>query len=825
MSIFWLHEQVLNDYRDFVRSFFTVADDRARAFVEHALEDEARLWPDFLLQVSPSYAQSSSVEELVNRGELHADLANIFRTPEGRSFRLYQHQIEALTRASSRESYIVTSGTGSGKSLTYFLPIMNVFLREPPAGERVAALVVYPMNALVNSQLQALQSLKDGYERRTGKPFPISFGRYTGDTSEAARENLRQHPPKILLTNYVMAELMLVRPEDQRFLDRAGGGLRYLVFDELHTYRGRQGADVAMLIRRLKERCAAPGLVHVGTSATMVADRNATPELRRATVAEFAQRLFGHSFNANQVIEETLITFTEGGAPSRAELAGALPGSMPTGLPEFRRHAIARWAETEFGVEPEEGGHLRRRIPRTLKDAAATLAKASGVEVATCETRLRELLTRGGELAREDGGRVFAFKLHQFIGQGRALFATLESADQREFSMEGQIQAGGGRLFAPVKFCRQCGQDFYHTLRAETRFLPHPIGTETEDDESRPGYLMLAPPENDWSEELIPEEWRDSRGRLKQTWRGRVPEAIWVAPDGEFSSQSREGAVKMWWQPAPFHLCLGCGEFYIREREFAKLASISSEARSSATTVLATALLRHAVKSGASRDKLLTFTDNRQDASLQSGHFNDFVHLSLLRCALHAALLRERELRFDRVAREVVASGGLAIRDIARNAELDESSEATRDVRNAFVEVTEYRLYEDLRRGWRVVQPNLEHLGLLHVGYRGLEALCANNSRWGFHPAAAAMTVADRQTLTQALLDQFRRKLAISARCLQETQQQQIRRRAEQNLNDFWGLDPDVNELQMATRFVRLGRSQRAVDGFSLSERDRKSVV
>ena len=124
----------------------------------------------------------------------------------------------------------------------------------------MAALVVYPMNALVNSQLEALKKLKEGYERRTGRPFPVTFAKYTGDTQEAARAELRQHPPQIMLTNYVMAELMLVRPEDQRFLDRVGGGLRFLVFDELHTYRGRQGADVAMLIRRLKERCAAPGL-------------------------------------------------------------------------------------------------------------------------------------------------------------------------------------------------------------------------------------------------------------------------------------------------------------------------------------------------------------------------------------------------------------------------------------------------------------------------------------------------------------------------------------------------------------------------------------
>lgn len=114
------------------------------------------------------------------------------------------------------------------------------------------------MNALVNSQLAALEKLKETYEHRFGKSFPVAFAKYTGETTEARRDELRNHPPHIILTNYVMGELLLVRPEDQRFLERAAGGLRYLVFDELHTYRGRQGADVAMLIRRIKERYAAP---------------------------------------------------------------------------------------------------------------------------------------------------------------------------------------------------------------------------------------------------------------------------------------------------------------------------------------------------------------------------------------------------------------------------------------------------------------------------------------------------------------------------------------------------------------------------------------
>ena len=297
-------------------------------------------------------------------------------------------------------------------------------------------------------------------------------------------------------------------------------------------------------------------------------------------------------------------------------------------------------------------------------------------------------------MPRDDGGRAFAFKLHQFIGQGRALFATLESADRREFSLEGQVQAGGGRIFVPIKFCRQCGQDYYHVLRTDTRFFPHPVGLDGGDDGQDPGYLMLAPVDNDWSEDRIPEEWYDRRGRLTQTWRDRVPDAVWVAPDGSYSSQSRSGAVKMWWQAAPLSLCLNCGEFYTGQvRDFAKLASLSSEARSSATTVLATSLLRHSAATEGPRDKLLSFTDNRQDASLQAGHFNDFVHVSLLRCALHAALIQTPELTFDCVARQVVTLCGLTIRAIARNTDLDPQSQAAQDVWRVFTELTEYRVY------------------------------------------------------------------------------------------------------------------------------------
>jgi len=844
MTIFDLHAGVLSDYRDFVRSFFIIADERARAFVDQALEEEAHLWPEPLVQLSPAYAAGASVDELAREGVIAHETARIFCRPDGTPFRLYRHQEEAIRKALSRESIVVTSGTGSGKSLCYFLPIVESLVRQPDTGERVAALVVYPMNALVNSQFQALTALKERYERALGRPFPVSFAKYTGETTDAEREEMRRRPPQILLTNYVMAELLMVRPEDQRFLERAvtgeqraergksepplaarrsplaGTGLRFLVFDELHTYRGRQGADVAMLVRRLKERCAADDLVHIGTSATMIARPQATAQERRQAVADFATRFFGHPFRPEQVIEETLAPFTEGLPPSREELQRALAMPLPADLAALRQHPLMRWLEYELGLEREADGTLKRRTPRSLSDVARQLSEITGFEPEHCARYVRDLLVRGGTLLGEGGTRAVAFKLHQFVAQGRTLYATLEAREQREFSLEGQLQAGEGKLFLPVKFCRQCGQDYYHVLQAEGRYLPHPVGAEPDEEEGHAGYLMLAPEEGDWSPEQIPEDWYNANGKLKPTWRKRIPQEVWVLPDGSFSPTALPTAQKMWWQPHPFSLCLSCGEYYTgREREFVKLASLSSEGRSSATTILASSLLRHASLTRAARDKLLTFTDNRQDASLQAGHFNDFVQVALLRASLYAALKKEKVLTFDRVAQEVVQASGLRIADIAKNPELDPNAPAAGDVWKAFTDLTEYRLYEDLRRGWRVVHPNLEQVGLLKVEYRGLETLCQSAELAALHPGFAKASPEERALLLCAMLDQFRRKLAIRALVLEEPFQQQLRRRAEQYLNEFWGLDPDHDELRKANRFVRMGRSGRPVDGFGLGER------
>ncbi len=174
MSIFDLHAEVLTDYRDFVRSFFTVDDDRARDFINHELDAEARLWPEPLLQVSPSYARFASVDELAARGTLLLETAQIFRDNRGEPFYLYQHQVEAMDRAARRESYVVTSGTGSGKSLTYFLPIIDAFLRRPTApGPRCRAGGVSDERAGKLAGWKRWKKLKRGYEQRTDRRWKL----------------------------------------------------------------------------------------------------------------------------------------------------------------------------------------------------------------------------------------------------------------------------------------------------------------------------------------------------------------------------------------------------------------------------------------------------------------------------------------------------------------------------------------------------------------------------------------------------------------------------------------------------------------------------
>jgi ATP-dependent helicase YprA (DUF1998 family) len=348
VEVFRVRDQLIEDYRDFTGSFVDIHD---KNIADHVRERMARgyQWPDPWLSLNPNFAPGGTITELVAERLLQPECERIFRlkneNPDGPVLRLHKHQREAIETARTGASYVLTTGTGSGKSLAYIIPIVDRVLAVKAAGtyrRGIKAIAVYPMNALANSQLGELQKfLTIGYP--DGQP-PVQFGRYTGQESAEDRKRLIASPPDLLLTNYVMLELVLTRPRDRGLIE-AAKGLWFLILDELHTYRGRQGADVALLVRRLRDVCDAADVQCIGTSATMTTEGDASDQ--RRAVAEVVTTLFGVPVQPAQVIGETLERITDPADTTADTLRQrVVDRTAPTEFQAFTTDQLAVWVGT-----------------------------------------------------------------------------------------------------------------------------------------------------------------------------------------------------------------------------------------------------------------------------------------------------------------------------------------------------------------------------------------------------------------------------------------------------------------------------------------------
>ncbi|URM92769.1 protein kinase [Streptomyces sp. MRC013] len=821
MDVFGIHADLIAEYESFTRSGTVIRDARIEGFVADDLKAKSQ-WPDPWLSLNPFFADGGQVTDLVRDGVLHPRCAEIFQAgkketsprPDGRPLTFHLHQRQAIEAARAGDSYVLTTGTGSGKSLSYIVPIVDRVLREreaagPDAGGRVRAIVVYPMNALANSQLGELEKyLRHGFGK--GRE-PVTFARYTGQESAEERRELRRNPPDVLLTNYVMLELMLTRPDDRSSLIRMAEGLRFLVFDELHTYRGRQGADVAFLIRRVREACrASASLQCIGTSATMSTE--GSWEDQRREVAKVAGRLFGTTVLPERVIGETLVRATDeapGSVPAERLRVPAAPRSYEA----LTRDPLARWVESRFGLEREEGtGRLRRRAPGTVEEAAAELAAASGVAEESVREAIRATLEAGAQARHPVTERpLFAFRLHQFLSKGDTVHTTLEDPLTRPLTRTYQLEQpdSGGKPLFPLAFCRECGQEYLTVWRTEERgaFRYEPRrDTSASGGREGEGYLYLGTPGEDYEwpadpqkavdDRRLPESWLepDAQGVtvVRKSYRPRVPRRVVV---DAYGSESGEGGLVAAFVPAPFLFCVHCQVSYeqTRGRDFAKLATLDQEGRSSATSLISASIvksLRAVPEASLGREarKLLTFVDNRQDASLQAGHFNDFAQVTQVRGALYEAAVRAggEGLRHDDLAEAVTAVMGLRPREYAAGADLPPSME--RRAAKVFRDVVGYRLYRDLERGWRVTMPNLEQTGLLRIDYEDLDWVAARPDRWrSSHAVLRDADPALREEVGRTLLDHMRRALAIDVQYFRDDFDA-LRRASEERLTGPWVL-------------------------------------
>jgi ATP-dependent helicase YprA (DUF1998 family) len=819
MDIFRVRDLLIDDYREFTGSFVEILDPRIRQHVDERMA-RGYQWPDPWLSLNPNFASGGTISELVSAHLLQPECERIFRLkedgPDGPVLRLHRHQREAIEAARSGSSYVLTTGTGSGKSLAYIIPIVDSVLAAKATGEYrpgIKAIIVYPMNALANSQRRELEKfLTVGYPEGP----PVTFARYTGQESADDRARIIANPPDILLTNYVMLELILTRPRDSGLV-RAASGLSFLVLDELHTYRGRQGADVALLVRRLRELCAAPGIQCIGTSATMTTEGEA--DSQRAAVAEVATTLFGIPVPPEMVIGETLerTTFPTGGTSARLRQRVTDPAPLKT-YDEFTADPLAAWIEKTFGFEPAEPQHRqedsprRRRRPLTLPQAAEALALQTGLAADQCIAAIKETLQAGSTIKNPDTNRpVFAFRLHQFLSKGDNIYVTLQSPAIRHVTSTYQVTAPDNgsaepRILVPTAFCRECGQDYLVVTRNETlgtRRYEQRRDNDASGGDAAGGYLFI-------SDDLPWPRTRDQvlvDNRLPYTWltldqdggqsidparAAYLPEPINV--DGTGAEVGPGEGTPASYIPSPFRFCLRCRTSYEQARgnDFAKLAKLSAEGRSSAMSLITASVVRTLRQWDSDLDskarKLLAFVDNRQDASLQAGHFNDFVQVTLLRGALHRALTKSPvgltdEVVAQRVTEELnLTTVDFALQPGVKYSQLDEARRALR-------EVTGYRLYLDLERGWRVTMPNLEQTGLLKIEYRDLHAVRDDPAAWlGCHAALRGDDPAHREEVARALLDELRRNLAIDVEYLTEEGFDLVRRLSAQHLREPWSI-------------------------------------
>lgn len=821
MNVFDLNDDVLADYEAFSRSFANIRASDLRAAIDEAYADRRYMKPP-LVSMNPRYRASKTVDELVADGSLDPDAAAVFRTPVGEPIRLHKHQAEAVGCAAQRESFVVTTGTGSGKSLCFFVPIIDRVVRARRAGEprRTRAIVIYPMNALANSQLGEISKFLDD-AAIADKP---TVARYTGQENEEARAKIAKNPPDILLTNFVMLELLLTRHNAADAAVMANcEGLEFLVLDELHTYRGRQGADVAMLVRRLRETLVRPGctLTCIGTSATM-ANEDGAGSTR--LVLDVASKLFAARIDDDALITESLQRATHGSWDG-ASLAAAV-AQADTRAPDaaLASHPLVVWAETEVGLEEDQT--LRRRSPMTLETATERLAAASGTDAAAAKVALERVIFDIALPERERGGtgdRAFlAFKLHQFVSGPENLYATLAPEGVRKTRLEGQQfhpDEPEARLYE-THFCRQCGQD-YHPVRLERepseRYLPRAIDDAPIDEDDEVGFLMVEPAELAFTgvAEDYPETWvermSDDTLRLVATRRKREPVRLTLDPGGRPTGAA--DGTPVWYMPGKFALCLACLDTPAPQgRDKNRLSGLSSEGRSSATTAVATSMLSRMMAAGsgvsADKQKLLAFTDNRQDAALQSGHFNDMVFVAKLRAGMLAALRQagSEGLDDETIGRRVAEVLGFRAGDVARRTEWmlepEQKGVGPANAERTLARVLAHRAWADQRRGWRYTNPNLEELGLLAARYPGLDELAADAAEFAALPAAFVKATVDvRCEALTTLLDALRHALAIDTEALRASDLDGLAGRSRGDLATPWSI-ADGEELRSARWLV-----------------------
>ena len=498
MNIIKLYNDLKSNYKSYLESFVNIKDQRIKDCVDDSMRTD-KLWPKALIQFNPNYEKGLDVKELIASGfPIHKELELFF------SNAFYKHQQEALEIGCEDKEFIVTSGTGSGKSRTFMATIFNYILQnEANCMGKTIAIIVYPMNALINSQSEELSRYKEVFETRAGRECPFTFCKYTGQEKEDVRQQIQQNPPNIILTNYMMLELLMTRAGNEERLRKCFlENLHFLIFDELHTYRGMQGSDVSFLIRRIKS-LASETVLCFGTSATMVADETMTYTQQREKVAEIASCIFGSNYTKEQVVDETLALSLDEDEPSVGVLRQCISQPVPdtTDPGTAKKYPTAIWIEQNIALEysRKENKYFRGK-PMSIEEMADRLSAKTGIDKSVCQRHVIDVLEWCNRINLNNHVNVLPYKIHQFIRQTGNVYVTLGDQNSRLMTVEekmycDELSHGETKvMYYPVVFSRLSGHEFYVINIEDGQIKPRDFdGRIKTDDDSKAseGYIVI----------------------------------------------------------------------------------------------------------------------------------------------------------------------------------------------------------------------------------------------------------------------------------------------------------------------------------------------
>lgn len=475
--------EITATYRRYLGSLIAARDPRIGAALTRAIDESPMLDKGPYLEATPPYASGATLRELIDAGVLAPGFAALASPVLPLERPLYRHQEASIRKVRAGRNVVVATGTGSGKTESFLLPILDSLVREHEAGTLgpgVRALLLYPMNALANDQMKRLRALLKVYPE-------ITFGRYTGDTEKdpskardsfealnpgeepvpnelLSRQEMRDKPPHILLTNYAMLEYLLLRPQDMALFPSTGPQTwRFLAIDEAHVYDGTQGAEIGLLVRRLRDRVGPDrDLQCIATSATVGSDSDPKQ------VTEFGSRLFGLPFEweDDDPTRQDLITAQRVAVPqgpfwgplSANDYRALLTGDdVEAGVLAIAEAHGFRSGKAAHALSHEQGLADLKRLLRAGPQPFGSLVDRIFPGDPDARDGLVAMVAVASKLTTPDGSHALSARYHLFLRATEGAFLCLSNTGPHvRLARHDQCEDCSAPVFE-LGACRRCG--------------------------------------------------------------------------------------------------------------------------------------------------------------------------------------------------------------------------------------------------------------------------------------------------------------------------------------------------------------------------------